>query len=93
MIIARKGFKNAFLVFAANGEIRLNKKTIGLWKVRHRRTYTDDYRLYSSIPEFWADVNYNRNSRVSMRDNRKLNLMLKVARNMPDNMLTRLAND
>ena len=93
MIIARKGFKNAFLVFAANGEIILNKKTIGLWKVRKHTSFKDEYQLYTSTPEFWADVNYNRNSRVRMRDSRKLGLMLKVARNMPDNMLTRLPND
>lgn len=90
MIITRQNYKQAYLVFAANGTIRLNKKTIGLWTMeRPRRGFLSG----SEYPlQFKAKVHYNRNSMVTLTDGNKLQLMRTVAKNIPDAMLTKLDN-
>ncbi len=93
MIISRKGFKDAFLVFAANGEIRLNKKTIGLWRRSVRRKFTEDYAYYQEVKTtFRACVQFRDNKRHDIMDKNKYHLMLQVAKSVPDDILTRLPN-
>lgn len=90
MIIARKNFRQAYLVFAANGEIRLNKKTIGLWKVMWKRIFSEDFSRYKAIPVFTADVCYGNRpdaKRHFLKESTKYNIMRKVAENIPDRML------
>ncbi len=87
MIITRPNYKQAFLVFAANGTIRLNKKTIGLWKMKRPRR---DFLSSSTTPLlFKARVHFNRNSMVELTDSNKIQLMRKVEKNIPDAMLTK----
>ena len=88
MIITRPNYKKAFLVFAANGTIRLNKKTIGLWMMeRPNRGFLS---TSGNIPQYKAKVHLNRNSMTSFSDRNKIQLMMKVGRNIPDAMLTRM---
>ncbi len=84
MIIARPNFKQAYLVFAANGTIRLNKKTIGIW---NRTSPKWGIRNISKMV-FTANVHYNRNSTVHLSNESKLQLMMAVGRNIPNTMLT-----
>lgn len=86
MIINRKNYKQAYLVFAANGEIRFNKKTIGIWK-----------QIYNSMADGWRDIcasgykaefHLQNNNMVSIKCKGKLQLMIKVGRAIPDTMLT-----
>lgn len=86
MIITRKGFKKAFLVFANNGEIRLNKKTIGIW--RRTSPKWDIHNLPKMV--FTANVHFNRNSTVRLSNESKLQLMMAVGRNIPNTMLTKI---
>ena len=90
MIITRPNYKQAFLVFAANGTIRLNKKTIGLWMME--RPKWGFHSSNSSTSQFKAKVHMNRNSMVTFSDRNKIQLMMKVGRNIPDAMLTRINN-
>ena len=76
MIITRPNYKQAYLVFAANGTIRFNKKTIGIWKQT------------SPNGEFTAEVSYQKNSTVKLSNENKLQLMMTVGRNIPNTMLT-----
>lgn len=86
MIINRPNFKQAYLVFAANGEIRFNKKTIGIWK-KICRTMADGVRdIWAS--SYKAEVHFQSNNMVSIKCKGKLQLMIKVARAIPDTMLT-----
>lgn len=87
MIITRPNFKQAYLVFAANGTIRLNKKTIGIWK------RTSPKWGIRNLPKmvFTANVHYNRNSMVQLSNESKLQLMMAVGRNIPNTMLTPIA--
>lgn len=87
MIITRPNFKQAYLVFAANGTIRLNKKTIGIWK----RT-SPKWGIHK-LPKmvFTANVHYNRNSMVQLSNESKLQLMMAVGKNIPNTMLTPIA--
>ena len=84
MIITRPNFKQAYLVFAANGTILLNKKTIGIWK------RTSPKWGIRKLPKmvFTANVHYNRNSMVQLSNKSKLQLMMAVGRNIPNTMLT-----
>ena len=84
MIIKRPNYKQAYLVFAANGTIRLNKKTIGIWK---RKSPKWGIRSFPKMM-FTANVHYNRNSMVQLSNESKLQLMVTVGRNIPDTMLT-----
>lgn len=88
MIITRPNYKLAYLIFAANGTIRLNKKTIGLWQLKGSKwnSSTTAPKLYT------ARVHFNRNSMVQLSNNNKIRLMLTVARNIPDAMLTKADN-
>lgn len=87
MIITRPNFKQAYLVFAANGTIRLNKKTIGIWK------RTSPKWSIRKLPKmvFTANVYYNRNSMVQLSNESKLQLMMTVGKNIPNTMLTPIA--
>ena len=76
MIITRPNYKRAYLVFAANGTIHLNKKTIGIWKQT------------SPNGKFTAEVSYQKNSTVELSNENKLQLMMTVGRNIPNAMLT-----
>ncbi len=87
MIITRPNYKQAYLVFAANGTIRLNKKTIGIWK---RTSPQWGIRNNPKIM-FTAQVHYNRNSMVQLSNENKLQLMMAVGRNIPNTMLTPIA--
>ena len=87
MIIIRPNFKQAYLVFAANGTIRLNKKTIGIWK---RTSPKWGIRKLQKMV-FTANVHYNRNSMVQLSNESKLQLMMAVGRNIPNTMLTPIA--
>ena len=88
MIITRPNYKQAFLVFAANGTIRLNKKTIGLWMME--RPNRDFLSTSGSNIQFKAKVHLNRNSMTTFFDRNKIQLMMKVGRSLPDVMLTRM---
>lgn len=90
MIITRPNFKQAYLVFAANGTIRLNKKTIGLWMME--RPNRGFHSTSESIMQFKAKVHLNRNSMTTISDRNKIQLMIKVGKNIPDAMLTRAYN-
>ena len=52
MIITRENYKQAYLTFASNGTINLNRKTIGIWTVPK----------WGSRRMFTAKVHLNRNS-------------------------------
>lgn len=90
MIITRPNYKQAFLVFAANGTIRLNKKTIGLWMMeRPNRGFLS---MSGDAPQYKAKVHLNRNSMTTFSDRNKIQLIFKVGRNIPDAMLTKVDN-
>ena len=90
MIITRPNYKQAYLVFAANGTIRLNKKTIGLWMMeRLNRGFLS---MWGDAPQYKAKVHLNRNSMTTFSDRNKIQLMFKVGRNIPDAMLTKVDN-
>lgn len=90
MIITRPNYKQAYLVFAANGTIRLNKKTIGLWMIE--RPNRGFHSTSGSTMQFKAKVHLNRNCMTTISDRNKIQLMIKVGKNIPDAMLTRADN-
>ena len=79
MIITRENYKQAYLTFASNGTINLNRKTIGIWTVPK----------WGSRRMFTAKVHLNRNSMTLFSGNNKFQLMTEVKNNIPDSMLTR----
>lgn len=89
MIVKRQNFRQAYLVFAANGLIRLNKKTIGTWIRKYpNRGFRSPVKQQSAA--FIAKVHLGRNSEVQLSDKSKLHLMITVGRNIPNSMLTPL---
>lgn len=88
MIITRKNFKQAYLVFATNGTIRLNKRTIGNWMRKSPKWGVRNQNAQETV--FIAQVYYG-NSTVQISKNSKLQLMMAVGRNIPDTMLTEVA--
>jgi len=91
MIITRHNYKPAYLVFAANGTINLNKKTIGLWMVElPGKGFLSVSN--STFIQFKAKVHLNRNSLTVFSDKNKIQLMMKVRNNIPDAMLTKIDN-
>lgn len=74
MIISRKGVGQNYLVFAADGNIRLDKKHIGAWQMlRNPRLFT-------------ALLNIGGTSR-RLTDSTKYGIMQQVANVIPDAML------
>lgn len=90
MIITRNNKSQAYLVFAANGDILLNKKPVGTWRRRLKRKFTEDFRFYQNVPVLTASVNIQTRSgqrHKYLENGKKLNLMQMVAAVIPDNML------
>ena len=87
MIITRNKKGQAFLTFMANGEIRLNKKTIGIWRIRNRRRFTENYTFYRQEKILSATVFPRTNKEKYFQDGNKYTLMQMVAAAIPDNML------
>lgn len=74
MIISRKGIGQNYLVFAADGKIRLDKKHIGAWQMlRNPRQFT-------------ARLNIGDTTR-RLTDSTKYGIMQQVAKAIPDVML------
>ena len=74
MIISRKGVGQNYLVFAADGKIRLDKKHIGAW------------RMLRNPRQFTARLNIG-NDCKRLIDGTKYGIMQQVARAIPDSML------
>lgn len=90
MIITRKNKNQAYLVFATNGEIKLDRKTIGTWRRRWKRKFSEDYRMFQSSPVFSATVTVGAGRGTSnkyLENNSKYGMMQAVASIIPDNML------
>lgn len=87
MIITRENKGQAYLTFMANGEIRLNKKTIGIWKVRNRRRFTENYTFFRQEKILSATVFPRTNREKFFQNGNKYSLMQMVATAIPDNML------
>lgn len=87
MIITRNKKGLAYLTFMANGEIRLNKKTIGIWRIRNRRRFTENYTFYRQEKILSATVFPRTNKEKYFQDGNKYTLMQMVAAAIPDNML------
>ena len=81
MIIIRPNYKKAFLTFAADGTISLNKKTIGLW-------WTLRHSINESI-KFKAKVYLNRDRMTTLYGVTKYNLLDKIKNKIENNMLTK----
>lgn len=90
MIIVRDNNSQGYLVFAENGNIMLNKQSIGTWRRRFKRKFTEDFRFYQNIPVFTASVTLQTNGgrkQEYLENGRKLGLMQMVAAVIPDYML------
>lgn len=79
MVIIRPNYKKAFLTFAADGTINLNKKTIGLWWI---------YSINEAI-KFKAKVYLNRDKMTTLYGVTKYNLLDKIRNSIENNMLTK----
>lgn len=81
MIIIRPNYKKAFLTFAADGTINLNKKTIGLW-------WTLRHSINEAI-KFKAKVYLNQDKMTILYGVSKYNLLDKIRNSIENNMLTK----